>query len=122
MQSSQTTLESIIRTLGYLALAAIGDAFVRSTNDSAWEPPPADAMYVKPTWSSLVVPIAVLMLAINALAPEPPSGSGPSSDDGREGTSEAHEHRKPREPTRKVEAATPNGSAVQQQSAAIKPT
>ena len=44
--------------LVYLALAAISDAYVLSTNDSAWQPPSAAAMYAV-AWSSLVVPIAV---------------------------------------------------------------
>lgn len=63
--------------LSYLALAAIGDAFVLSTNDGAWEPPSAGLMYAM-AWSSLVVPIAVLILATHALAPEPPSSDSPT--------------------------------------------
>jgi len=56
----------------YLAAAAISDAFVLSTNDSAWKHPPSEAIYVV-AWASLVVPLAVLILAMHALAPERPS-------------------------------------------------
>lgn len=58
--------------LFYLAVAGIGDAFVLSTNDSAWIPPPTDAIRAV-AWSSLVVPVAVLILAMHALARESPS-------------------------------------------------
>lgn len=58
--------------LFYLAVAAGGNAFVLSTNDSAWIPPPVDAIRAV-AWSSLVAPVAVLILAMQALARESPS-------------------------------------------------
>lgn len=58
--------------LFYLAVAAIGDAFVLSTNDSAWKPPPTDVICAA-AWSSLVVPVAVLISAMEARAREPSS-------------------------------------------------
>ena len=85
--------------LGYLTLAAIGDALVLSTNDSAWEPPSVAAMYAV-AWSSLVVPIAVLILAMYALAPEPLSSPGLSNERGCEGIDGAHEGRRSHEPRR----------------------
>jgi hypothetical protein len=53
----------------YLTVAAIGDAYVISTNNDTWESPSRNLVYWV-AWASLVLPLAVLMLAINALAPD----------------------------------------------------
>jgi hypothetical protein len=53
--------------LGYLAAAAIGDAFVLTMSDSVWARPQLPAAYVV-AWSSLLLPLGVLVLAMRALA------------------------------------------------------
>jgi hypothetical protein len=56
-------------TLVYLAIAAIGDAVVVSMTDSAWNQPPMPVVQLI-AWSSLVLPLIVLVFAMRALAPE----------------------------------------------------
>lgn len=55
--------------LAYLAVAAIGDAFVLSLSDAAWAAPQLPAVYAL-AWSSLVLPLVVVVVALGALAPE----------------------------------------------------
>lgn len=61
--------------LGYLAVAAIADAFVLSLSDTAWDRPLVPAAYVV-AWSSLVLPLGVLIVALRALAPEQTASHG----------------------------------------------
>lgn len=56
-------------TLVYLAIAAVGDAVVVSMTDSAWNQPPTQVVQVI-AWSSLLLPLIVLVFAMRALAPE----------------------------------------------------
>jgi hypothetical protein len=53
--------------LGYLAAASFADAFVLAVPASAWDHPVPPASYAV-AWSSLVIPLAVLVLALRALA------------------------------------------------------
>lgn len=62
--------------LGYLAVAAVGDAVVQSFSDTAWNRPDAPAAYTV-AWASLLLPVGVLIAALGALAPEPAPVSGP---------------------------------------------
>lgn len=55
--------------LGYVAFAAITDAFVLSLSDSVWNRPRVPAAYAV-AWSSLLLPLTVLILALRALAPD----------------------------------------------------
>lgn len=56
--------------LGYLAVAAIADAVVLGLPGSAWDRPVVPVVYLI-GWSSLVLPLIVLILAVRALAPVP---------------------------------------------------
>jgi hypothetical protein len=55
--------------LGYVAIAAIADALVLSLSDSVWNRPQVLVAYVV-AWSSLLLPLTVLILALRALAPD----------------------------------------------------
>ena len=58
--------------LVYLAAAAIGDAYVISTLDAQWVSPSANGVRWV-AWASLVIPLMILMWAMNALAPDIPA-------------------------------------------------
>ena len=53
----------------YLAVAAIGDAFVVSSTDAVWARAQLTAEYVM-AWSALALPLIVLIAALGALAPK----------------------------------------------------
>jgi hypothetical protein len=63
--------------LGYLAAASVTEAVVLAVPDSAWDTtrqPIVDAL----AWGSLLLPLAVLVLALRGLAPEPAHAPGRS--------------------------------------------
>jgi hypothetical protein len=62
--------------LGYLTVAAIADAFVLSLSSAAWDLPRAPVAYTV-AWSSLLLPLAILIAALRAMAPEQTASAAP---------------------------------------------
>jgi hypothetical protein len=56
--------------LGYLAVASFADSFVLASSESLWRSPRLPGIYAV-AWSSLLIPLVVLVLALRALAPDP---------------------------------------------------
>jgi hypothetical protein len=56
--------------LGYLAAASFADSFVLASSESLWRSPRLPGIYAV-AWSSLLVPLVVLVLALRALALDP---------------------------------------------------
>ena len=69
--------------LGYPAAAAVGDAVVQSFSGRARSRPEVPAAYAV-AWTSLLLPLGVLVAAPGALAPEPADGdrAGPRKETG----------------------------------------
>lgn len=69
--------------LGYLALASAADSFVLASSESLWRSPRLPGIYAV-AWSSLLIPLVVLVLALRALALDPKPDQIPGSDVNRE--------------------------------------